>query len=67
MRDKKAIWDDLAPLLGEYLEAYGWKALVIGEKGVIDVHENHYGFAVVFEFTGGKMKTKDGEETSDDS
>lgn len=54
-RSEGEIFDELAPLLGEYIEAAGWKALVIGTKGI-----SHSGRAaqyyLIFEFTGGRMK-----------
>ena len=61
MRDMETIWNELTPLLGEYLEAYGWKAAVIGEDGVFEINTSKHKFGVAFDFVGGRI---DGQAAS---
>ena len=52
---------ELLKEIGKYLEAKGWKALVIGFKGITK-RELKYNYSLIIDFTGKKIKKLSGFE-----
>ncbi len=52
-KDREKIFDKLAPLIAEYLNACGFGCLLVGEKG-ISSEGDEMKYSVIFDFIGGK-------------